>query len=275
MTAPVVVKFGGELLEEASRLETVVRAVARAAAEGHPLVVVHGAGKEIDAGLKRAGIEKHQVDGLRITDEPTLDVVVAVLGAVNTRLVAALSASLVAAVGLTGADGRCGLVDPAPAHRAVNGELVDLGRVGVPSRTSDSRVLQTLLDSRFVPVIACIGIAEDGRLFNINADTFAGHIAARLAARRLVIAGTTAGVLDDRGTTVPLIDPQVLDRLISSGTATAGMVAKLRACEQAIAHGVGEVVIVDGRDGSALQEAVVGSAPRNATRIVAAAGSRT
>jgi acetylglutamate kinase len=275
MTAPVVVKFGGELLEEASRLETVVRAVARVASEGHPLVVVHGAGKEIDAGLQREGIEKRQVDGLRITDEPTLDVVVAVLGAVNTRLVAALSASSVAAVGLTGADGRCGLVDPAPAHRAVSGELVDLGRVGVPSRKSDSRVLQMLLDSRFVPVIACIGVAEDGRLFNINADTFAGHIAARLAAKRLVIAGTTAGVLDDHGTTVPLIDPQVLDRLISSGTATAGMVAKLRACEQAIAHGVGEVVIVDGRDGAALQEAVVGSAPRNATRIVAAAGLRT
>jgi acetylglutamate kinase len=275
VSTPVVVKFGGELLEEASRLETVVSAVARVASEGQPLVVVHGAGKEIDAGLQRAGIEKRQVDGLRITDEATLDVVVAVLGAVNTRLIAALSASSVAAVGLTGADGRCGLADPAPAHRTVHGELVNLGRVGVPSRTSDMRVLQTLLESRFVPVIACIGVAHDGQLFNINADTFAGHIAARLAARRMVIAGTTAGVLDDNGTTVPVIDPQVLERLISSGTATAGMIAKLRACEQAISHGVSDVVIVDGRDRLALQQAVLGEAPRNATRIVATAGLRT
>src|SRR6266550_2211155 len=106
---PVVLKFGGELLEDPSRLATVVSAVARAASRGAPLVLVHGGGKEIDAALEAAGIEKRQVDGLRITDEPTLDVVVAVLaGTVNTRLVAALNAAGVAAVGLTGAAGKCG-----------------------------------------------------------------------------------------------------------------------------------------------------------------------
>src|SRR5437879_869322 len=132
-TGPVVLKFGGELLEDRSRLATVVSAIARSAKQGVPLVIVHGGGKEIDAALRAAGIEKRQVDGLRITDEATLDVVVSVLaGAVNTRLVAALNAAGVAAVGLTGADGSCGLSAAAPPHRSVDGRLVHLGRVGVP-----------------------------------------------------------------------------------------------------------------------------------------------
>ena len=161
---------------------------------------MHGGGKEIDAALKVAGIEKRQVDGLRITDEATLDVVVSVLaGAVNTRFVAALNTAGVAAVGLTGADAACGLSAAAPPHQAVDGRIVDLGRVGVPEAGADMRLLQTLTAERFVPVIACIGLGRDGRLFNVNADTFAGHLAARLGARRLVIAGTTPGVLDAAG----------------------------------------------------------------------------
>src|SRR6476659_3565833 len=131
---PVVLKFGGELLEDRSRLATVVSAVAWAAKQGVPLVIVHGGGKEIDAALKGAGIDKRQVDGLRITDEATLEIVVSVLaGAVNTGFVAALVAAGVRAVGLTGADAACGLSEPAPLHRAVDGRSVDLGRVGIPS----------------------------------------------------------------------------------------------------------------------------------------------
>ena len=158
-----------------------------------PVVIVHGGGKEIDAALKRAGIEKRQVDGLRITDDATLDVVVAVLaGAINTRLVAALNAAGVRAVRLTGADANCGLSDAAAPHQAVDGRVVDLERVGVPSADADMRLLQTLSRDGFVPVVACIGIGREGQLFNVNADTLAGHLAARLGARRLVIAGTTA-----------------------------------------------------------------------------------
>src|SRR5438105_102894 len=105
---PTVVKFGGELLEEAAGLQAIVAVVARIAAAGVPLVIVHGGGREIDTALRVAGIEKRQVEGLRITDPPTLDVVVSVLaGLVNTRLVAALTRAGVVAVGLTGADGRC------------------------------------------------------------------------------------------------------------------------------------------------------------------------
>ncbi|MBM3771250.1 MAG: acetylglutamate kinase [Acidimicrobiia bacterium] len=269
MAAPLVVKFGGELLEDRSHLATVTSAMARVAASGAPLVIVHGGGREIDAALKVAGIEKRQVDGLRITDEPTLDVVVSVLaGAVNTRFVAALTTVGPRAVGLTGADAGCGRAEPAPAHRTVDGQVVDLGRVGVPASTADMGLFRTLTGDGFVPVVACIGSSADGRLFNVNADTFAGHLAAQLRAHRLVIAGTTAGVLDERGATIAHLDPAAVERLIHDRTATAGMIAKLRACAHALAHGVADVVIVDGRDGTALEQAAVGATPpAAATRL--------
>ncbi len=276
MSSSIVLKFGGELLDDAARLRSVVASVARIAARGVPLVIVHGGGKEIDAALKMAGIEKRQVDGLRITDEPTLDVVVSVLaGAVNTRFVAALNASGVRAVGLTGADGGCGLSVAAPPHHAVDGRIVDLGRVGIPTDAADVSVLSTLTGSGFVPVVACIGAGGDGRLFNVNADTFAGHLAARLRARRLVIAGTTPGVLDGDGRTVAEVDPEGIARLIGSGTATAGMIAKLRACDEALASGVGDVTIVDGRDAAALEAAALDAAPAKATRLVPAPAPST
>ena len=272
MPAPLVVKFGGELLEDAARLQVVTVSMARVAAQGTPLVVVHGGGKEIDAALKTAGIEKRQVDGLRITDEPTLDVVVSVLaGSVNTRLVASLNAAGCAAVGLTGADDGCGLSEAAPPHQTVDGRIVDLGRVGIPSDAANVRLLTTLISGGFVPVLASIGVGGDGRLFNVNADTFAGHLASRLRARRLVIAGTTAGVLDESGATLPLLDPAAVDRLINDRTATAGMIAKLRACAHALAGGVDDVVIVNGRDQSGLEQAAIAAAPANATRLVGAA----
>jgi acetylglutamate kinase len=233
------------------------------------LAVVHGGGREIDAALTAAGIEKRQVEGLRITDQPTLDVVVAVLaGVLNTRLVAALTTDGVAAVGLTGADGACGLSEPAPPHRTVDGHVVELGHVGVPSTAADTRLLRTLLGDGFVPVIACIGVGRDGRLFNVNADTFAGHLAARLGARRLVIAGTTPGVLGRDGATVPLLDPAAIAQLLTDGTATAGMMAKLRACRDALASGVEDVVVVDGRDGGALAATAGATVPAGATRLV-------
>lgn len=268
MSRTLVLKFGGELLEDEARLRSLVAAVLHIARRGGPVVIVHGGGKEIDAALKTAGIEKRQIDGLRVTDDATLGVVVSVLaGTINTRLVAALTTAGMAAVGLTGADAACGLVEPAPLHRTVSGERVDLGRVGVPSDAADVRLVALLAELKFVPVVACIGLGVDGRLFNVNADTLAGHLAARLHARRLVIAGTTPGVLDDRGATVPALDQGAIERLIGGGTATAGMIAKLRACEYALAHGVDDVVIVDGRDGAALEAAAADANPPSATRL--------
>jgi acetylglutamate kinase len=265
----VVLKVGGELLEDRAHLRGVAASVARVIACGTPLVIVHGGGKEIDAALEAAGIEKRQIDGLRITDGATLDIVVSVLaGAVNTRFVAALTTAGVPAVGLTGADAACGLCDAAGPHQAIDGRLVDLGCVGVPSDRGDMRLLRTLAGQSFVPVVACIGLGGDGRLFNVNADTLAGHLAARLGARRLVIAGTTAGVLDGSGATLPLVESRTIARLLLDGTVTAGMIAKLRAAQQALLAGVGDVVIVDGRDRSALESATGLDAPPRSTLLV-------
>jgi len=264
---PLVLKFGGELLEDPARIEDVVGAVAEISSST-PLVIVHGGGREIDAALRAAGIEKRQVDGLRITDDQTLDVVVAVLaGAVNTRFVAALTLAGVAAVGLTGADGSCGLADVAPPHRTIDGQIVDLGSVGVPSKDASMQLLLTLLGDGFVPVLACIGLGRDGRLLNINADTFAGHLAARLRARRLVIAGTTRGVLGADGVTIHDLRPESMADLLANKTATAGMVAKLRACRDALDYGVGDVVIADGRRPDALVQAARSVALDGATLI--------
>jgi acetylglutamate kinase len=269
VTAPVVLKFGGELLEDRRHLDTVVSALASLVASCTPLVVVHGGGREIDAALKTAGIPKQQVDGLRITDERTLDVVVSVLaGTVNTRFVAALNAAGVPAVGLTGADAGCGHAAPAAPHRASDGRTVDLGCVGVPAADGDVRLLTRLVAASYVPVMACVGATGDGRLLNVNADTLAGYLAAQLGARRLVIAGTTPGVLDASGATVAVLDPTGIAELVAARTATAGMIAKLRACEYAISHGVEEVVIVDGRSRDEVSGAATATAD-SATRVVA------
>ena len=265
----VVVKLGGELLEGAARMDATAKAVA-VASRTTRLAVVHGGGREIDAALARSGIEKRQVDGIRVTDEATLDVVVAVLaGAVNTRFVAAIGAAGASAVGLTGADARLVLVAPAAPHVGVDGTVTDLGRVGRPCGPADVRVLKTLADGGHVPVIATIGAAPDGALYNVNADTFAAHLSAATGAR-LVIAGATAGVLDEAGRTIPALDRTARARLIASGVASAGMVAKLRACEEALAGGAREVVLVDGRDPEAVKAAIAGADERApSTRMVA------
>jgi acetylglutamate kinase len=180
-------------------------------------------------------------------------------GSINTRLVAAVNAAGGRAVGLTGADAGVGLVKPAKPHRAASGELVDLGLVGEPVPVAGAPLLETLCVKGFVPVIACIGASRDGRLFNVNADTLAASLAARLGARRLVIAGGTAGVLDNLGKTIPKLDPIGIDHLVRSGTATAGMIAKLNATRKAMAGGV-EVAITDGRRPARLDALVNGTA---------------
>jgi acetylglutamate kinase len=218
-----------------------------------PLIIVHGGGREIDASLARAGIEKRQVDGLRITDEPTLDVVVSVLaGLVNTRFVAALGTVGVPAVGLTGADAVIGRVRQAAPHLSIGGETVDLGRVGEPIGREKPALLVDLCKNGYLPVVASIGASREGLLFNVNADTLAAHLAGRLKSPRLIIAGATAGVLDAKGLTIPEMTLRDVDTLIDKGGATAGMVAKLAACRSAIESGAREVFIADGRDLSGL-----------------------
>jgi acetylglutamate kinase len=241
---PLVLKFGGELLESPDQRASAARLVASLAA-ARPLVVVHGGGRAIDAALDRLGIAPRKVDGLRVTDPPTLDVVVSVLaGSANTALVAALVAAGVRAVGLTGADAGVGRAVRVGTHRATSGTTVDLGLVGDPI-DADAALVQLLVANGYVPVVASIGF--DGRdLLNVNADVMACRLAAATGSD-LVIAGTTPGVLDGDGRTIASLDDDAIDRLIASGTATAGMIAKLSAARQALANGAPAVRLIDGR----------------------------
>lgn len=248
MSAPVVLKFGGELLEDAQRVAALSSTIARLARKT-PLVIVHGGGREIDASLARVGIAKRQVDGLRITDEPTLEIVVSVLaGLVNTRFVAALGAAGVQAVGLTAADAGVARVKAAPPHRSTAGTTVDLGRVGEPVGKDRPALLIDLCRKGYVPVVSSIGASREGALFNVNADTLAANLAGRLKSPRLIIAGATAGVLERDGATIAGMTLRDVDALIVSGGATAGMVAKLAACRSAIENGAREVFVADGKD---------------------------
>lgn len=255
-----VLKLGGELLESADAMASSAAAVARLASRG-PLVVVHGGGRAIDAELRARGHEPHFVDGLRVTDEAALDAVVCVLaGRTNTALVAAACTAGSRAVGLTGADGGIGLSSPAGSVETVSGGRVDLGLVGRPDGTG-AALLEDLLEGGWLPVIASIGVTRDGSLLNVNADTLAAHLAGVLRADRLLLAGATAGVLDGNGATIAALTPDAIDEMTRSGAAHSGMVAKLAACRHALAAGVAEVSIVQGR-GTGDFEAATG------TRIV-------
>ena len=250
-----VLKLGGELLEDAAAVRASAAAIVRLSAR-EPLVVVHGGGRSIDAELKMRGLTPRFADGLRITDSATLDSVIAVLaGRTNTVLVAAIGALGAKAVGLTGADARIGLAVKAAPLATVSGNQVDLGLVGEP-RDGDVTLIADLLGLGYVPVIASVGVAADGTLLNVNADTFAAHLAASLKARRLLVAGTTPGVLDGTGATIDELTATDVEELTASGAAHSGMLAKLTACRHARRGGVDEVAIVTGRGVEDFDEAV-------------------
>lgn len=263
----MVLKLGGELLEQAQDLERIAKAITQLSKKA-ALVVVHGGGKEIDAALATAGIPKQQVDGLRVTDERTLDVVVAVVaGTINTRLVTAVRRTGGAPVGLTGVDAGVPMKRAQPLV-SVSGETVDLGLVGALRRTWKPRLLEDLLRRGYVPVIACVGADDRGQLLNVNADTLASHLAGKLGAERLVIAGGTAGVLDAEGRTIPRLTMRAATALIQSGTANRGMIAKLDACRSALRLGVGDVVIASGRDIQLVTLAGGTAPPAGCTQVV-------
>jgi acetylglutamate kinase len=243
----VVLKLGGELLEQPADLRRVARGIASLARRA-AVVVVHGGGREIDAALAAAGIPKVQVDGLRVTDPGTLEIVVSVLaGAINTRLVAAVRGAGARPVGLTGADADVTTCRRAAPIVSVAGQKVDLGLVGAPVDGASSRLLTALLSRGYVPIVACIGATARGQLLNVNADTLASRLAIALGARRLIVLGGTAGVLDADGRTIARLDTRAAARLVASGTANKGMVAKLDASRAAVRKGVGDVVIASGR----------------------------
>ena len=258
-----VLKLGGELLDDDGAVRDAAAAIVRLASGGS-VVVVHGGGRAIDAELRRRGVTPRFADGLRITDDEALDAAVGVLaGGTNTRLVAAVNAAGARAVGLTGADAHLGLCSRAAPIRTQAGETVDLGLVGEPG-ASDPSIVRDLMRARYVPIVASIGATAEGVLLNVNADTFAAHLAAALGADRLIVAGTTPGVLDGAGRTIARLTREDVDALTAAGTAHSGMVAKLAACSHAAARGVRDVSIVTGRG-----IADFGEAP--GTRLVPAA----
>lgn len=252
MNGPLVLKLGGELLETAADRARIASLAGEIAAH-RPLVIIHGGGRAIDAELDRRAITPRKVDGLRITDRPTLDVVVSVLaGTANTELVAALVSRGIAAIGLTGVDAALGRATPTNAYRSTSGTVVDLGYVGDPAE-ADTSLIELLLVHGYVPVVASLGLGEnaghanDAVILNVNADVMACRIAAAIGESDLVIAGGTPGVLDEHGDSIATLDAAGIEAVIASGTATAGMVAKLSACRTALLEGVGSVRIVDGR----------------------------
>jgi acetylglutamate kinase len=254
-SATTVVKIGGELLEDPQRLARLAREIVRAGSRA-PLVAIHGGGQTVNAELARHGVTTRAVDGLRVTDARTLDVVVAVLaGLMNTRLVAAIGAAGGRAVGLTGADGQIGLCEQAPPHRSASGALVDLGLVGRPLSGPRPALLVDLCRRGYIPVVASIGTSRDGRLFNVNADTWAAHLAVALGASRLFVIGATAGVLDQTGATLDAVAIEAIDDLVAAGRVSAGMIAKLDACRQAWNGGVRDIRIVDGRGPASFERA--------------------
>ncbi len=256
MTSALVLKLGGELLETAEQRSRIARLAATVVSQ-RPLVIVHGGGRAIDAELKRRQIAPKKVDGLRITDAETLDAVVAVLaGSANTGLVAALVGAGVRGVGLTGVDAGFGRSRRTDAYRATDGQIVDLGFVGDPEDVAPELV-QWLVAGGFVPVIASLGI-EGTSVLNVNADVMACRLAAALTDCELVIAGGTPGVLDHAGRSIQTLDIAGIDDLITSGTATAGMVAKLASCREALVSGVATIRLIDGRgldDGHGVEHA--------------------
>lgn len=242
-----VLKLGGELIDTVADRARIADAAAELA-RSTPLVIVHGGGKAIDTELTRRGIAPEKRDGIRLTSAAVLDTVVGVLaGTANTALVAALSTRGVPAVGLTGADDLLGWSERVTAMETTAGTVIDPGLVGRPLVGTGSTLIATLIEAGYVPVVASIGVTAGGSLLNVNADVMAAHVAGSIGAARLLVAGSTAGVLDASGNRIDALDTPALATMLGDGTASDGMIAKLRACEAARAAGVADVRIVDGR----------------------------
>ncbi|HEY8874144.1 MAG TPA: acetylglutamate kinase [Stellaceae bacterium] len=212
-------------------------------------IVVHGGGPQIGQMLQRLGIKSRFVDGLRVTDRETMEVVEMVLaGTVNKQLVAAINQAGGCAVGLSGKDGgliRARKVTRSRIEAGIRIDL-DLGFVGEPEQVDD-RVLATFRQSDIIPVIAPIGIGADGETYNINADTVAGAVAAAVKARRFLLLTDVDGVLDADKRLITELTAGEARRLIADGTISGGMIPKVETCLAAVEGGVEAAVIVDGR----------------------------
>ncbi len=247
----IVVKYGGHAMGNASLSEAFARDIVLLKQVGLHPVVVHGGGPQIGSMLKRLAIESEFVDGLRVTDAATVEIVEMVLsGRINKGIVAAITAAGGKAVGLSGKDG--GLIAARKLARVKKDpdsnieRVLDLGFVGEPTRV-DPQVLEIFTRSDFIPVIAPIGLGAEGETYNINADTVAGAVAVAAQATRLLLLTDVEGVLDKDGKLIKEMTASDAHDRMADGTLTGGMIPKVETCIQAIEGGVAAAVIVDGR----------------------------
>jgi acetylglutamate kinase len=247
----IVVKYGGNAMITDELTQTFARDIVLMKLVGMNPIVVHGGGPQIGELLTKLNIPTRFVDGMRVTDAATMHVVEMVLGGlVNQDIVSLINAVGGRAVGITGKDGRLiqahklRIQRDSPELKAP--EIIDIGSVG-EIETIDRSVVDTLIAAGFIPVIAPIGVGEQGESYNINADTVAGKLAEYLKAEKLMLLTNTAGILDKSGNTLTGLDPADIDALIADGTIHGGMLPKIRCALDAVAAGVHSAHIVDGR----------------------------
>ncbi len=246
-----VIKYGGHAMGDERLSHIFARDIVLMKQVGIHPVVVHGGGPQIGSLLERLQVESEFVDGLRVTDAATVEVVEMVLsGSINKRIVTAINAAGGTAIGISGKDG--GLIRARKLRRTKRDKdsniekILDLGFVGEPTMVNP-QVLTPLEQSGMIPVIAPIGLGRDGETYNINADTAAGAVAAAVGATRLLLLTDVAGVLDNDGSLIHEISVEDVDRIIAEGLVSGGMIPKLETCKAAVEAGVQAAVILDGR----------------------------
>lgn len=246
-----VIKYGGHAMGDDELAKLFAEDVVLLKHVGINPIVVHGGGPQIAEMLERLKIQSSFIDGLRVTDAATVEVVEMVLaGTINKQIAAAINGAGGFAVGLSGKDGN--LIQAAKLRRTKRDpdsnieKILDLGFVGEPRQIS-THVLEVFEQSDMIPVIAPIGGGEKGETFNINADTAAGAIADAMSARRLLLLTDVAGVLDEKGELIPKLTASEARALIGSGVIAGGMIPKVETCLRAVDGDVDAAVIIDGR----------------------------
>jgi acetylglutamate kinase len=247
----VVVKYGGHAMGDEVVAERFAADVVLLKQVGINPIVVHGGGPQIGQMLKRLRIKSDFIDGLRVTDRATVEIVEMVLsGSINKQIVSAINAGGGYAIGLSGKDAnliRARKLTRTKIDPDSNIErILDLGFVGEPEAIN-ATVLETLRNSQIIPVIAPIGVGDDGQTYNINADTVGGAVAGAVKAARFLLLTDVAGVLDKSKALIPELTADQARRLIEDGTIAGGMIPKVETCLDAIDQGVEAAVIVDGR----------------------------
>ncbi|MAC35806.1 MAG: acetylglutamate kinase [Haliea sp.] len=247
----IVVKFGGNAMVDPQLHESFARDLVLMKLVGMNPVVVHGGGPQIGELLKKLNIHTEFVNGMRVTDSETMDVVEMVLGgSVNKEIVSSIQRAGGKAIGVTGKDGQLIRARKLKVNRYSPelgaSEIVDIGHVGEVEQI-DTEVLKVILNSHFIPVIAPIGVDNQGNTYNINADLVAGRIAQVMQAEKLMLLTNVAGLLDREGNVLTGLSTERVDSLIEDGTIAGGMLPKIGCALDAVKGGVASAHIIDGR----------------------------